>query len=131
MAYEYTSNSEPIDNWTSLFSIIITKSSEYPHALIAQNLAASIMTRKPLPRIKIYEDGRFLINRTIYDFSRETTPYFESNARKIYYSKSCGAFIDISVAHKLPGDMQPSAQIYENEELTKDLIEHPLALECD
>jgi hypothetical protein len=130
--YEYTSHDESIEKWSSLFSIVFSQGPKVPLSIVAANIGRVAMARSPKPQIKIYGQGDYLINRVIYDFTENSpSPYFESNARKIFYSESCQGFFDISIAYKIPNSVNVnSTLVSENEALTNNLLAHTLKPEC-
>lgn len=130
--YEYTSNDESIEKWSSLFSIVFSQGPKIPLSIVAANIGRVAMARNPKPQIKIYGQGDYLINRVIYDFTENSpSPHFESNARKMFYSESCQGFFDISIAYKIPNSANVNATLVsENEALTNDLLAHSLKPEC-
>jgi len=130
VVYEYITNDQSIENWNRLLSIIITRSKRQSLEEMAKLYSQIILSRKPLPRLKIYQVSNNLAIRIIYDFTTSENGFFESNVRLLRYSESCGSFIEISYAHKLSSNTPPEIQISTNEILMLELLQIPINAIC-
>lgn len=128
--YEYTSNGENVETWTTLLSVIFSRGERVSFDVLAKNFAYVALARQPKPRLKIYDAGDALAIRVIYDFRALPDGYFESNVRKQRYSESCGGLFDISIAYKVGREVSADVQITENEMLATDFLSLPFATEC-
>lgn len=99
--YEYTTNNESIEKWTSLITFAFTKSKEDSHKKLANALNKSLIETKPVPYFDIYERSNHLYVRIIF-FPIPNDQNYESGIQKFFFLKNCGGFLNYQYAIKYP-----------------------------
>ena len=106
--FEYTSNNEPIEKWSSLVTINYSKSFIAPPLKWAEAMKASLDRRKPKPNYSLYTKGNNSYARIIYEPDSKD-PTYESNVQKSFHIEACGGLIVYQFAEKYPSDIGQTA----------------------
>ena len=110
--YEYTSNDEPIEKWSSLVTVNYYKSVVAPPLKWLEVMKASLDRRQPKPHYNLYLKGNNSYAKIIFEPDSKN-PDFESNVQKSFHMEACGGLVIYQFAQKYPpsADQTPEGKL--------------------
>jgi hypothetical protein len=108
--YEYTTNGEPVEQWTSLVTLNFAKGINAPPVKWTAAMKASLEANNPDPHFKLYTIGDHGYARFVFE-PDQRNPFYESNAHKSFHLNECGGLLVFQYAVKYP---QLSEQVGED-----------------
>lgn len=107
--FEYTSDNESVENWSSLVTITYSKSLVISPAKWGEAMKASLDNRKPKPHYSLYTKENNSYARVIYEPDSKD-PTYESNIQKSYHIEACGGLVVYQFAQKYQSGSDQSAE---------------------
>lgn len=107
--FEYTSNNEPVENWSSLVTINYSKSFLISPTKWGEAMKASLDRRKPRPHYSLYTKENNSYARIIFEPDAKD-PTYESNIQKSFHIEACGGLVVYQFAQKYPPGSDQSAE---------------------
>ena len=98
--FEYTSNHEPIEKWSSLVTINYSKSLVIPPLKWIDAMKVSLDRRKPKPNYSLYTKGNNSYAKIVYEPDSQN-PTYESNVQKSFHIETCGGLVVYQFAEKI------------------------------
>ena len=99
--FEYTTNNESIENWTTLVTLNYSKSLATTPLKWAEAVQATLDREKPKPHYSIYTKGNNGYSKIIYEPDLKN-PVYESNVHKSFHLDACGGILVFQFAQKYP-----------------------------
>lgn len=97
--FEYTSNNEPVEKWSSLVTLNYSKSLIISPQKWAEAVKASLDRETPKPHYKLYSKGNNGYARIIFEADLKN-PSFESNTHKSFHIDACEGALVFQYAQK-------------------------------
>lgn len=107
--YEYTTNNEPIESWSSLVTLnyskfLITSPLEW-----AKATNISLDREEPKPNYSLYIKGNNGYSKIIYGPDSQKN-YYESDVHKSFHIETCGGVLILQFAKKYPPSTDQSTE---------------------
>lgn len=107
--FEYTSNDEPIERWSSLVTLHYSKSLVTSPLKRAEAVKIALDREKPKPNYSLYIKGNNGYAKIIYEPDSKNTTY-ESNVHKSFHIEACGGLLIYQFAQKYPPSADQTAE---------------------
>ena len=99
--YEYTTNNEPIEKWSSLVTLNYSKSLATVPLKWVEAIKTSLDREKPKPHYNLYLKGDNGYSRIIYEPDSKN-PFYESNVHKSFHIEACNGLVVYQFAQRYP-----------------------------
>lgn len=99
--FEYTSNGESIENWSSLVAIHFAKSPTGTATQWLDFLKATLDAQTPKPHYRLYARGLHGYALMIFEPDSSNSSY-ESVIQKSFHIENCGGIVVLQVSQKYP-----------------------------
>lgn len=136
--YDYTTNDEPAEEWTTLVRIKYDRRNLKDLSKWVIFMDNSLERTVPKPVYSVYVSGEHGFARYVLD-PIPTSPMYESNVFKNYYSNACGGFLVYQYSIKYPPaeDQSDAGRlaklkmiVAENEKIANDIEEEAWIPSC-
>lgn len=137
--YEYTTNGESVEQWTSLVTLNFAKGINAPPVKWTAAMKASLEANNPDPHFKLYTVGDHGYASFVFE-PDQRNPFYESNAHKSFHLNECGGLLVFQYAVKYPqsseqfGEDKLAALTFitkENERMAAEIQLSEWSPECD
>lgn len=99
--YEYTTDNEPIEKWSSLVTLNYSKSLITTPIKWAEAVKGSLDREKPKPHYSLYTKGNNGYSKIIFEPDSKN-PFYESDIHKSFHIEACGGLLVYQFAQKYP-----------------------------
>lgn len=99
--YEYTTNNETIEKWSSLVTLNYSKSLVTMPLKWAEAVRISLDREKPKPNYSLYTKGNSGYSKIIFEPDSKNQ-FYESNVHKSFHVEACGGLLVYQFAQKYP-----------------------------
>ncbi|WP_454254203.1 hypothetical protein [Pseudomonas sp. Marseille-Q8238] len=99
--YEYTTDDESIENWSSLVTLNYAQSRVTVPLKWIESLKASLDRETPKPHYSLYIAGTNGFAKIIYEPDAKN-PFYESDVHKSFHIKACDGLLVYQFARKYP-----------------------------
>jgi len=99
--YEYTTNDETIEKWSSLVTLNYSKALTATPVKWAESVKISLDREKPKPSYSLYAKGNNGYSKIIFEPDSKN-PFYESNVHKSFHIEACGGLLVYQFAQKYP-----------------------------
>ncbi len=110
--FEYTTNGETIQKWSSLVTLIYLKSINIKPLQWTEAIKTTLDNQKPIPHFSLNTDVNHGYAKIIYE-PNSNNSFYESSVQKSFHIEKCGGALVYQFAQKYPA----SANQTENEKL--------------
>ena len=107
--FEYTTNNEPIEKWSSLVTLTYSKSLVTTPLKWAKAVKVSLNREKPKPNYSLYTKGNNGYSKIIFEPDSRNSNY-ESNVHKSFHIETCGGLLVYQFAKKCPPSADQTAE---------------------
>lgn len=105
--FEYTTDNEPIEKWSSLVTLNYAKSLAATPLKWADTVKVALDREKPKPHYSLYIKGNNGYAKIIYEPDSKN-PIYESNVHKSFHMETCGGLLVFQFAKKYPQNTDQS-----------------------
>ncbi|MEP7155580.1 MAG: hypothetical protein ABI905_07385 [Betaproteobacteria bacterium] len=106
--YEYTTNGEPVENWTTMITLNYGKGMNVSAERWTNVMKASLEQKSPKAPFRVHAAGTSGYARFVLEPDR-TNPTYESNVHKSFHMDKCGGLLVYQFAVKSPAGADTSA----------------------
>ena len=107
--YEYTTNGEAVEKWSSLITILYEGNSKTDPMAFSAALLKSLASTKPEPMSSVTVENGHVLMRSLYE-PDAANPEYESNVSKSFHgATACGGLLQFQYAVKAPLGADQSA----------------------
>ena len=107
--YEYTTNGESVEKWSSLITVLYEGNSSSEPLAFSAALLKSLAATKPDPISSVVIDNGHVLMRSVYE-PDAANPVYESNVSKSFHgAAACGGLLQFQYAVKTPPGADQSA----------------------
>lgn len=107
--YEYTTNGEAVEKWSSLITILYEGNSKTDPLAFSAALLKSLAATKPEPISSVTVENGHVLMRSVYE-PDAANPVYESNVSKSFHgAAACGGLLQFQYAVKTPPGEDQSA----------------------
>ncbi|MGK5012360.1 hypothetical protein [Janthinobacterium sp. MDB2-8] len=107
--YEYTTNGEAVEKWSSLITVLYEGNSKNDPFSFSAALVKSLAATKPEPISSVVIDNGHVLMRSVYE-PDAANPVYESNVSKSFHgTAACGGLLQFQYAVKTPPGEDQSA----------------------
>ncbi|MCC7681504.1 hypothetical protein JAB5_11480 [Janthinobacterium sp. HH103] len=107
--YEYTTNGEAVEKWSSLITILYEGNSKTDPLDFSAALLKSLAATKPEPISSVTVENGHVLMRSVYE-PDAANPVYESNVSKSFHgAAACGGLLQFQYAVKTPAGADQSA----------------------
>lgn len=107
--FEYTTNNESVENWSSLVTLNYAKSLVTTPLKWAEAVQTALDRENPKPNYSLYTKENNGYARIIYE-PDQRNPVYESNVHKSFHVESCGGTLVFQFAKKYPPSTDQSTE---------------------
>jgi len=107
--FEYTTNNEPIESWSSLVTLNYSKFLIAPPLEWIKVAKVALDREKPKPHYSLYIKENNGYSKIIYEPDTRN-PFYESDVHKSFHIEACGGILVFQFAQKYPPSADQSAE---------------------